>query len=1339
MQYNRTGNAVRSVAIGTISNIYSTIMPFVVRTVMLYTMGAKYLGLSGLFVSILEVLNLAELGVRQAMIFSMYKPLAEDDTEKVCALLSLYRKYYYVIGIVVGILGLVLLPFLPYLIKEDIPAGLNLYVLYLLSLGETVVSYFLYSYRSALLFAVQRHDLISRVNIIVNTLRYASRILVLVLTHNYYLFLIVSLVTQAALNIGYAIMAKKYYPNYKPLGNVSAEIRKDISTRVKDMFTQKVGKVVLISVDAIVISAFLGLTELSIYQNYYYVLTLAMFLVSIISDATLGGIGNGFAVDSPEENLKTLRKISLVTGGVLCVCCSALTALYQHFMLIWTGKELMLTFGYVILFIVYYFLTAWNRILDTFKDSAGIWHKDKWRPLIAAGVNLVLNLVLVNFIGLYGILISTIVSLLFISLPWEVNNLFSLVYKQGKGKYLLLLLKIVIVTGIGCGFTWAVCRFLPGEGILWFIVKGIISVIISSVVLYLAYGSDKEAGDVTRAVINVLPFIKKEDAYVYKPGFIYEVNYGRFGFVKNILYYIYVLGLFAATSMGLNSGSKLYVIIFVVGMLAVLIKILLGVYSGKEILGMLAVLGLFIVVYLRNGDRTLLMSFIAIAGVKDIDLKRLFKVALPVRFVLIGLTMSAAALGLIENRLVFESKDSSYFGLADRAIYGYGFEYANHAFWGIFTIAILALVVYGEKIKLRHYFYISVVLFAAYNLLACNTGWMCWILVLLVIGVYKLMRNEKSRGNYLKFLSFVPLICCGFVMWLSSYATSQDNLPLFFGKVIKGNLFARFNMAYPVMGQLIHEPLGSAVREWKDIGYVHLFHNYGWIIGVIFMALYTVTMWKLAKKKQAMAVIALTAGALYLMAEFTPLSTSWNLTLLLFGVAIFPNSEIIKETEINGNRGKNMREVSIISILKEMVRRKWITVAVIVLTAFLAAGYGYVKSGKTASLSGKDQATVNNYDLTVESTKTNIANTEEQYAISVKQMEDQQKYVDNAVYMKLDSTAYCAINVQVKISETSDLAGVLNDYTLFVNDGDFRSNIASAAENIDPDYLKEVISCAASYDVFSVNMMYFDEEAAKRLADSIEEVLKEQASVVAENRGSFKTETIAKSVQVKADSGILNGQNGVLNNLKSYKNTVTDLENRLNSYRTSLENLECDPPAEVSKAAPVDRKKAVLKYGIIGVMGGIVFAFLVVMLVVLFDDKMRTEKDVRTAGLYIANKYSKEKGKKVTDVDYTLEILKAEAGKASKPGIVIALPKCDMDALSTEEKAVIKELLIKGEGTVTLSENTLKKSEGLEALGKAGTLFAVYRSGVSTFSEINSMKELSQRFGVNMPGLISVK
>src|SRR5574344_1004694 len=264
MQINRTKNATRNIIFGTILKIYQILLPFVIRTVIIYVLGIEYVGLNSLFIAVLQVLNLAELGVGSAMVFSMYKLLVEDDDDTISALMQLYKFYYRIIGAVILIVGLVLLPFIPKLISGDIPKDINIYLLYLLNLFATVLTYWLCAYKSSILQAFQRNDLISKVTIITDTIKYILQIGLLFIFSNYYYYVIVIIATQIGTNIFTAYIADRYYPQYKPKGQLPKEKILMINRRIKDLFTSKLGGIVVNSADSVVISAFLGLKVLAI-------------------------------------------------------------------------------------------------------------------------------------------------------------------------------------------------------------------------------------------------------------------------------------------------------------------------------------------------------------------------------------------------------------------------------------------------------------------------------------------------------------------------------------------------------------------------------------------------------------------------------------------------------------------------------------------------------------------------------------------------------------------------------------------------------------------------------------------------------------------------------------------------------------------------------------------------------------------------------------------------------------------------------------------------------------------------------------------------------------------
>lgn len=493
MKIERTKNASRNIIFGTILKIYQIVVPFLMRTAMIYFMGIQYLGLNSLFTSILQVLNLTELGVGSAMVYSMYKPIAIDDTKTICALMKLYRLYYRIIGILIAIIGAFLTPFIPYLVKSDLPAGLNIYILYLLNLSATAFSYWLFAYKNAIFQACQRTDITSKITLITNTFQFAAQLLIIIYLKDYYFYIIATLATQILTNIVTAIVATQKYPDYKPNGKLEEKQIKEINRRIRDLFTSKLGSVIINSADTVVISAFLGLTVLAVYQNYYFILTAIMGFVTIIFQSCTAGIGNSVIVESKEKNFDDLKKFTFLIIWIAGFCSCCFLCLYQPFMEIWVGKELMLNFSAVICFVVYYFVYEINQLFATYKDAAGIWHEDRFRPLVTAVANLGLNLITVRFWGIYGVLLSTVIAYLVIGIPWILHNLFTVLFsKENLFVYLRILSKYVVVILISCILCYEICNFIVFNQWTTLIVRAVICCTLPNALYFMVYRNTYE-------------------------------------------------------------------------------------------------------------------------------------------------------------------------------------------------------------------------------------------------------------------------------------------------------------------------------------------------------------------------------------------------------------------------------------------------------------------------------------------------------------------------------------------------------------------------------------------------------------------------------------------------------------------------------------------------------------------------------------------------------------------------------------------------------------------------------------------------------------------------------
>lgn len=321
-----------------------------------------------------------------------------------------------------------------------------------------------------------------------NTIRYVLQIAVLWIFHSYYLFLIVMLVTQIGNNILTAFLVSKMYPQYHAKGKLEKSDVQSINRRVGDLFTAKIGAVVVNSADTVVISAFLGLTTLAIYQNYYSLLAMVQSFSSIALGACTAGIGNSLIIESKSKNFSDLKRLLFLVSWLAGWCSCCFLCLFQPFMRIWVGENLLLDFPVVICFCVYFFLMEINRLLNLYKDAGGIWHEDRFRPLITALANLGMNLIMVQFWGIYGILLSTVLSTMFIGFPWLLHNLFTILFSTDELRcFLRKLLTYTLVSVLAATITYLVCYFIRFSAWGTLITRIILCCVIPNLIFILAY------------------------------------------------------------------------------------------------------------------------------------------------------------------------------------------------------------------------------------------------------------------------------------------------------------------------------------------------------------------------------------------------------------------------------------------------------------------------------------------------------------------------------------------------------------------------------------------------------------------------------------------------------------------------------------------------------------------------------------------------------------------------------------------------------------------------------------------------------------------------------------
>lgn len=419
MNQSRRINATRNAITGIVSKIILMAFPFIIKSIIIRKLGAEYLGLDSLFVSILQVLNLAELGFSSAVTFCLYKPLAENDVELVCAYLSFFKKVYKWIGTIIFIFGIALMPFVPIIIKSGCPEETNIYILYVLQLINTTVSYWLWAYKNVLLEAAQKQSIINIINFVTSFLRYIFQILAIIIFRSYYLYLIVLICSTVVNNIYVNIAVKRLFPEYLYKAELDIKNKKELQKQVSGVAISKIATTCRNSFDSIFLSLYLGLISVSIYSNYYYIFSTVFAFVVVLINAVAAGLGDYAARESSEANYKLFRNLDFVVcwlGSWITIC---MVCLYQDIMKVWVGVKYLAPYSTMILFCIYYYVNHIGVLRSAYSRAYGIWWKIKHISILEAVLNIVLNAVLGYLWGMNGIIFATIITVFVFSFLWN--------------------------------------------------------------------------------------------------------------------------------------------------------------------------------------------------------------------------------------------------------------------------------------------------------------------------------------------------------------------------------------------------------------------------------------------------------------------------------------------------------------------------------------------------------------------------------------------------------------------------------------------------------------------------------------------------------------------------------------------------------------------------------------------------------------------------------------------------------------------------------------------------------------------------------------------------------
>ena len=511
-QRSRTQNTILNLMSGFVGEIIIYGLNFVSRTVFIQTLGKEYLGIGGLFSNILSLLCLADLGIGTALNYRLYKPLKENNENRLHILMTFYKKVYRIIGLGILGLGICVIPFLQYVIKDFekfARLGLSATLVFGLYLLQSVSTYWFFAYKSAIVKADQREYSLNLIGYIGAFLTAIVQIVVLVTTRNYMIYIASVILMNILQNYMYARIADKYYPflKEKNLETLTKQEKKQIFKDCGAISIFEISSVVLKATDNLVLASFIGLDIVGLYSNYLMIYNALKKIIKRIVRSAQASLGNLFTSVSCEVQYDFFKMMNLTITlicGTAAVCVAVLS---DEFITVWIGKEFVIAMPFSTLIGIELYTIGLKLHLEQIRNVLGLFQQMKIRPIISVVLNVIISVACVQNHGIYGVLIGTLIS------EWATTLVIDpyIIYKKGfKGYrsclsyYLRNTIYVLELTFIG-SVNWYFCNHvLLDRGWISFLVHSVVCVCSTIVFIIIINIKSREMRDLLARVQRVL-------------------------------------------------------------------------------------------------------------------------------------------------------------------------------------------------------------------------------------------------------------------------------------------------------------------------------------------------------------------------------------------------------------------------------------------------------------------------------------------------------------------------------------------------------------------------------------------------------------------------------------------------------------------------------------------------------------------------------------------------------------------------------------------------------------------------------------------------------------------
>ena len=454
MASSRTRNTAINISTAIASQVVTVILSFFTRTALIRTLGIQAVSLNGLFAEIITMLSMAELGVGSAIVYNLYKPLSENDEKKVCQLMTLFQTAYRVIALVIFTAGLLLTPFIQYLVNSiDYPLS-YIRLVYVLFVIQSASSY-LFAYKSSLLMADQKKYVVTIITLEARTVNAVVTVAVLYLTGNYIFYLCIQILFNFSSNVLSALYVDKTYPYLRKDSSMPREEKKNIFRNVKYLFMDTIAYRTINSTDNILISTLVSTLQVGYYSNYNVFFNIIRQLQSNFSQSITGSLGNLLVTETPEHCIRVLNRLNYLFYVMGFALSLGMFACVSSVVRLWLGADFLLPEAVVFVSCLNLFVNFCKAPLWQMMGVSGLFRDNKNISIVGCVTNLVVSVALGVKLGMVGVFLGTTATSL-VELVLKVRLLFGKSFHVSVKKYV-------------ARWCYYLLSFLTAQaGILWF-------------------------------------------------------------------------------------------------------------------------------------------------------------------------------------------------------------------------------------------------------------------------------------------------------------------------------------------------------------------------------------------------------------------------------------------------------------------------------------------------------------------------------------------------------------------------------------------------------------------------------------------------------------------------------------------------------------------------------------------------------------------------------------------------------------------------------------------------------------------------------------------------------